>query len=112
MLFAPLVDAADPVEAGLERSQNRREERALTIEDARHVPAERLHQRDHDRAIKYDLNPADDGHCVKPFEFASDAAARRPGRRAGRSGSCPPRGFYKAETFVRLRTARAAAARR
>jgi hypothetical protein len=42
MLLALLVDAADPVKPGLDRPQDRRKERALAIEDARHIPAERF----------------------------------------------------------------------
>ena len=68
VLLALLVDPADPVEHGLDRPQDRRQERALAGEDARHVPAERLHQRDHDRAVEDDLNPADDGHVRQPLE--------------------------------------------
>ena len=37
VLLALLVDAADPVETGFDRPQHRREERALAVEDARHV---------------------------------------------------------------------------
>ena len=59
MLLALLVDAADAVENRLNRPQNRRQECALAVEDARHVPAERPHQRDDDRAIEQDLDPAD-----------------------------------------------------
>ena len=66
MLLAPLVDAADPVEPGLDRPQDRREECALAIEDARHVPAERFDQRDDDRAVQNDLKPANDGHGRMP----------------------------------------------
>ncbi len=46
VLLARLVDAADPVDAALDRPQHRRQERALAVEHARHVPAERLDQRD------------------------------------------------------------------
>jgi hypothetical protein len=52
MLFALLVDAADPVERALDRPQHRRQECALAIEHARHVAAERFDQRDDDRAIQ------------------------------------------------------------
>ena len=41
MLLALLVDAADPVERRFDRPQHRRQERALAVEDARHVAAER-----------------------------------------------------------------------
>ncbi len=37
VLLASLVDAADPVEAGFDRAQHRREEGTLAIEDACHV---------------------------------------------------------------------------
>ena len=72
MLLALLVDAAEPVERGFDRPQHRRQERALAVEDARHVPAERLHQRDDDRAVEDDLNPADERH--------GDASQNRSGR--------------------------------
>ena len=62
VLLALLVDAAEPIEAGLDRPQHRRQKGALAVEDSRHVPAERLHQRDNDRAIDRDLNPAIDCH--------------------------------------------------
>ena len=52
VLLALLVDAADPVDAGLDRPQDRRKESALAIEDARHVAAERFRQRDDDRAVE------------------------------------------------------------
>ena len=77
MLLALLVDAAGPVERGLDRPQDRRKERALAIEDARHVPAERHHERDDDRAIEQNLNPADERHGVDPFRTARAAAERR-----------------------------------
>ena len=77
MLLALLVDAAEPVERRLDRPQDRRQERALAVEDARHVAAERRHQRDDDRAVKQDLNPADDGHGRAPFRTARAAAERR-----------------------------------
>ena len=66
MLLALLVDAADPVDPGLDRPQHRRQEGALAVEDARHVPAERLGQRDDDGAVQNDLNPADGGHGRMP----------------------------------------------
>ena len=50
VLFALLVDAADPVEPALERAQDRRKNGRLAAEDAGHVPAERFYQRDHDGA--------------------------------------------------------------
>jgi hypothetical protein len=67
MLLTSLIDAADPVEPGLDRPQDRRQERPLAIENARHVPAKRLGQCDYDRAVQKNLNPADEGHGRKPF---------------------------------------------
>ena len=58
MLLALGINTTQHVEAGFDRHQHRAEERALTVEDARHVAAERLHQRDDDRAIEKDLDPA------------------------------------------------------
>ena len=52
MLLALLVDAAEPIQSRLDRPQDRRQECALAVEDARHVPAERRHERDDDRAIE------------------------------------------------------------
>ncbi|MGY4546787.1 hypothetical protein ACVMDO_002216 [Bradyrhizobium sp. USDA 4513] len=50
VLLAPLVDAADPVDAALDRAQHGRQEGALAVEHAGHVPAERFDQRGNDRA--------------------------------------------------------------
>ena len=80
MLFAFFIDAADPVEAGLYRAQHRRQQRALAVEDARHVPAERFDQRDDDDAIKNDLKPADGGHGDMPLRCADQ-------NRSGRSSA-------------------------
>ena len=44
MLLLRLIDAADPVEAALDRPQDRRQKCALAGEDARHIGAERLDQ--------------------------------------------------------------------
>jgi hypothetical protein len=77
MLLALLVDAADPVQADLDRPQHRGQQRALAVEDARHVPAERLGQRDQDRAEQYDLNPADGGHGRVPFAVTRGRCAMR-----------------------------------
>ena len=62
MLLAFFVDAAGPVDGGFDRPQHRRQERALAVEDARHVAAEHRRDRDDDRAVKQDLNPANRGH--------------------------------------------------
>ena len=37
VLLLLLVNAAGPIERGLDRPQHRRQERALAVEDARHV---------------------------------------------------------------------------
>ena len=76
MLFAFLVDAPGPVKDQLDRTQDRRQECALAIEDARHVPAERQHERGHEHAIDQNLNPAIDGHGM-PLRTARAAAERR-----------------------------------
>ena len=76
MLLALLVDPAHPIERGFHRPQHRRQERALAVEDARHVGAEYRRERDDDRAEKDDLNPADYGHGT-PLRIARDAAERR-----------------------------------
>ena len=62
MLLAFLVDAAGPVHGRLDRPQQRRKERALAVEDARHVGAEHRRDSDDDRAVKQDLNPPNRGH--------------------------------------------------
>ncbi|MEY9245256.1 hypothetical protein ABIF27_005911 [Bradyrhizobium elkanii] len=99
VLLAPLVDAADPVDAALEGAQHGREQGALAVEHAGHVPAERLDQRDHDRAKQNNLNPADDGHCVKPFEWVRSAAATRTDRAAARSAPRRPTELCRAPTL-------------
>ena len=77
ILLALLVDAGDAVEHDLDRPQNRRQEGALAVEDARHVAAEQRRDRDDDRAVEQNLNPADDGHGRYPFRTARAGAARR-----------------------------------
>jgi hypothetical protein len=62
MLLASLVDAGDPVKAALDGAQHRREEGGFAVEHARHVPAERLYERDNDGAVQKNLNPANGGH--------------------------------------------------
>ena len=58
VLLALLVDAAGPVDRRFDRPQHRRQECALAVEDARHVAAEHRRDRDDDRAIEQNLNPA------------------------------------------------------
>ena len=75
MLLAFFVDAADPVKPAFDRTQHRGQKGGLAVEDAGHVPAERLYERDHDGAIQKNLNPADDGHCRESFRISVQAAA-------------------------------------
>jgi hypothetical protein len=79
-LLAPRVDAARPVDRGLDRPQHGREEGVLAVEDARHVAAEQGRDRDDDRAKENDLGPADEGHCRSALKAARAAAAHRRGR--------------------------------
>ena len=51
VLLARLIDAGHPVQPVFDRPQDRRQKRPLAVEDAGHVAAERLHQRDDDRAV-------------------------------------------------------------
>ena len=44
------IDAGEPVDAGLDGTQHRRQECPLAVENARHVSAERLGQRNNDDA--------------------------------------------------------------
>ena len=62
MLLALFVDAAEPVEASLDRTQHRREECALAVEHVRHIGAEQRNDRGDEGAEEQNLNPADDGH--------------------------------------------------
>ena len=71
MLLALLVDVTEAVQRRLDGFENGREEGVLAVEDARHVAAERLHQRDHDRAINDDLCPADECHGARLFQNRS-----------------------------------------
>jgi len=66
-----MVDATDAVEHGLDRSQHRREKRALAFEHARHEAAERNDERGEDHEIDRDLKPAIDGHGCGPFQNRS-----------------------------------------
>ena len=54
-LLALLVDAAGPVDRGLNRPQHRRQEGALAVEDSRHIAAEHRGDRDDDGAVKQNL---------------------------------------------------------
>ena len=65
-LLAFLVDTCRAVEDQLDRPQNRGQKRALAVEDARHIGAEHRGDRHDDRAIKKNLNPADNRHDTEP----------------------------------------------
>src|SRR5262245_30829187 len=58
ILLAPLIDTASAVEHPFDGLQGRREECRLAIEDARHVAAKRPRQRDDDRAVEQNFEPA------------------------------------------------------
>jgi hypothetical protein len=62
MLLASLVDAGDPVEPALDGTEHRRQERALALEDLRHIAAERHEECGEDDEVDRDLNPAVEGH--------------------------------------------------
>ena len=49
VLLVVLVDAGQGIKRSLERTEDRREERALAGENPGHVPAERLHEREHEQ---------------------------------------------------------------
>lgn len=110
MLLALLVDAGDPVDAGLDRTQHRREKRLLAVEHARHVPAQRLCKRDNDSAIKNDLEPTDHSHGINPSGLVSGATAAGAPQAGSRRAQRPPAAIRQAA--AQLRIVPAAAARR
>ncbi len=55
VLLVVLADAADLVDADLERTHDGAQERALAVEHARHVAAERLGDQDYQNAVHRDL---------------------------------------------------------
>src|SRR5262249_31231025 len=57
-------DAAQQINAPLERPQHRRQKRALAIEDARHVKPKGLYNKREDHAVKGNLNESVCCHCV------------------------------------------------
>ena len=67
VLLIALVDAGDLVDRDLDRPQDRRQKGALAVEDPGYIGAERWHDGDEDRAIKQNLDPADDGHGRDSF---------------------------------------------
>ncbi|MGY3356551.1 hypothetical protein ACVWZK_003214 [Bradyrhizobium sp. GM0.4] len=77
MLLALLVDAGEPVDAGLDRTQHRRQEGPLAVEHARHVPAERFCERDGNDAKENDLEPTDHSHDINPSGFVSTVRTAR-----------------------------------
>ena len=66
MLLARLVDAGDPVKPALDGAKHRRQERALALEDLRHIAAKRHDERGEDHEVDRDLNPAVEGHGGGP----------------------------------------------
>src|SRR5208283_741764 len=62
VLLLIFLDAAEPIESPLDRTQQRRQECTLAVEDARHIEAERLHEKCDDHAIECDLNETIGGH--------------------------------------------------
>jgi len=69
------VHPAEAIEQAFAGGEDRGEEGALAVEHARHVPAERLGQRDDDRTIENDLEPTDHSHGINPSGFGSGATA-------------------------------------
>jgi hypothetical protein len=55
------------VDPELDGSQDRCQKRALASKHARHVGAERRRDRNDDRAVKKNLNPAEGSHGLYPF---------------------------------------------
>src|SRR6188472_3486997 len=88
-LLARLVDPAEPIKAHFHWPQNGREKRALAVEDARHVPAERLYQRDDDRAVDRDMNPAIKRHGGGLVKTSPALGGHRPGKRESRQSRYP-----------------------
>jgi hypothetical protein len=62
VLLAVLIHLCDTVECDFHGTQHWGKERALAIDDQRHVAAERFHQRNNDGAKRQDLHAADEGH--------------------------------------------------
>ena len=58
VLFVVLAHAANAVDDALQRFQKRRQQRALSVEHACHIAAERFRQRYDDGAEERDLQPA------------------------------------------------------
>ena len=75
-LLALFVDPSRRIECDLDRTQYRRQERALAIEDARHIRAEHRRDRDNNRAIDQNLDPANRSHDT-PLRIFRAAAERR-----------------------------------
>ena len=68
VLLLVLVNAGQGIEPSLEGAKDRREERRLAVEDPGHVPAEGLHEREHEQGKDKDLDPAVEGHDGAPSE--------------------------------------------
>src|SRR5579872_1130913 len=76
MLLLALIDAAERVEYSLDWTQ----EPDPALEYGSHVAAERARQRQQDRRIDSNLNPAVRGHRGLGVKTSLVAAGRRPGR--------------------------------
>ncbi len=70
MLFLTLVNAADLVDADLDRTEDRRKPRPFAVEHACHIGAEHRRNRDDDDAIEQNLSPTDGGHGRLSFRTA------------------------------------------
>jgi hypothetical protein len=67
VLLLVLIDAGDLVDRKLHGAQDWPQECALAAEHARHIGAEHRRDRDNDRAVQQNLNPADGGHGLLSF---------------------------------------------
>ncbi len=79
LLGAP-VDPGEPVDAALDRLQHGREEHALAGKEARHIAAERRHQRDDERRERNNLQPAQFCHRSAPSELPPGSIRPRQAR--------------------------------
>ena len=70
MLLVALVNSGDFVDRTFNRPQNRGKKCALAIENAGHIGAKRRRDRDDNRAVKENLDPADEGHGRCSFRSA------------------------------------------
>ena len=75
-LLALFLNSRRRIQCEFDRPQHRRQERALAIEDARHIRAEHRRDRDDNRAIDQNLDPANRSHDT-PLRIFRAAAERR-----------------------------------